>query len=133
MPKPPDISSQLEGVTDPKERGRIKAAGLVAHLQWAEKKLPFSWQTPAGYIVKVWSVSFEDPAFKVVLSAWGPPEYVGDDPDTGDPLYAQKPVRTDNPYFFVNPPYLLGGSLIEDPVAVAKQIVEDALGIPRAD
>ena len=132
MPKPPDISTQLEGVTDPQERGRIKAQGLVAHLTWAEKKLPFTWQTSNGYIIRVDSVEYEDPAFKVVLMAWGPEE-VRYDPDTGDPYYINPTIPTDNPFYYVNPPILLGGSLIEDPVAVAKQIIEDAVGVPRAD
>ena len=131
MPKPPTISSQLVGVTDPEERGRIKAQGLVAHLTWIEKKLPFSWITSNGYIIEVRSVEYEDPAFKVVLSAWGPEE-VRYDADTGDPYYINPAIPLDNPFYFVNPPIRLGRSGVEDPVAVAKQIIEDAVGVPEA-
>jgi len=129
MPAPPQISTQLEGVTDPLERGRIKAQGLVAHLEWAAKKLPYTWTTPSGYTVTVYSVVFADPAFEVMVGAWKPPVTVPD--EGGGTKEVREPLTVDNPIRIFNPPYLMGGSLVEDALAVAKQIIEDACGVPR--
>jgi hypothetical protein len=125
LPVPPAISSQLAGVTDPRERGRIKAQGLVAHVTWVEKKLPFSWTTGTDYIVTVHSVEYEDPAFKVVVTVQGPAEQRTN--SDGVPYEYRPIVWVDNPVKFFNPPILLGGSLVENPVAVAKTIIEQTV------
>jgi len=127
VPAPQPISSSLVGVTDRAQRARIKAQGLYAHVSWAQKKLPYSWDTAAGYRIVVTSLAYEEPHFKVTVLAFKPPETRLD--SDGNPFEYREPIWVDNPLYFYNPPILRGEDRVEDPVGVAKTIIEQAIGV----